>query len=193
MTASGKDMKDPRCDEVIAGEYVLGALSDEDRRKVELRLARDRQFAAIVNRWEENLSTFDDEREPPRPHPGTSPGVAVRAAPCPPPRDAVLCGKVSGGCWNSLLLWRSLAVASLAVAAGLVYSNGARNAPAGGSAGVKPLAVWLVEEGRAPVSLGALPRNGAGEIVVPADMRGRIAAGAVLTVGIEPPVAVPAE
>ena len=63
MTPLDKDGRDPRRDEVIAGEYVLGVLSAEDRRKVETRLASDRQFAAMVNRWEENLSTFNDDYE----------------------------------------------------------------------------------------------------------------------------------
>jgi len=48
-------------DEVLAGEYVLGVLSFKDRRVVEERMRRDRQFAAIVSRWETNLSAFNDD------------------------------------------------------------------------------------------------------------------------------------
>ncbi|HEV7246353.1 MAG TPA: anti-sigma factor [Shinella sp.] len=128
MTAPDKDMRDPRRDEVIAGEYVLGVLSAEDRRKVEARLAKDRQFAAMVNRWEENLSTFNDDYEalhlPPR---ARSPmeqrllGADMR--------DAAFSGKVAGGCWGSLAFWRAFALASLAVTAGLAFSMSALLAP----------------------------------------------------------------
>jgi anti-sigma-K factor RskA len=218
MTASDKDMKDPRRDEVIAGEYVLGVLSAEDRRKVEARLAKDRQFAAMVNRWEENLSTFNDDYEALQPSPLTFSAIEQRILGAAP-RDKVL----SGGFWNSLALWRSLAFASLAVTAGLgiwmstlveptpvqggrlvadLAGEGAtvnlvaryddasgtlRVTPvAAGRAQEKSLELWLVEDGKAPVSLGVLPQTGEGELAVPAVMRGRLVQGAVLAVSVEP-------
>ena len=113
MTASDRQMRQPCCDEVIAGEYVLGALSPEDCCKVEARLARDRQFAAMVSRWKENLATFEDDE-------ALAPGSPIKT-PC----DAVFSGKVSGGCWNSLAFWRAVALASITVAAGLAASMGA--------------------------------------------------------------------
>jgi anti-sigma-K factor RskA len=128
MTASDREMRDPRRDEVIAGEYVLGVLSAEDRRKVEARLAKDRQFAAIVNRWEENLATFNDDYEtlhlPPRARSPMEERLLGTA-----PRDAAFSGKVAGGCWGSLAFWRALALASLAIAAGLAFSVSALLAP----------------------------------------------------------------
>lgn len=221
MTASDREMREPCCDEVIAGEYVLGVLSAEDRRRVEARLAGDRQFAAMVSRWQENLSTFGDEHEAtPSPPPGR-----FAAEPCIPgavPRDAVLSGKVAGGCWHSLMLWRALALASLAVAAGLAVSMSALLAPhpvpggrlvatlagegtaiglmahydeARGTLRLTPVAegeekaaleLWLTEEGRAPVSLGVLPKTGEGEVAVPAALRERIAQGATLSLSAEP-------
>ena len=63
-------------DEVLAGEYVLGVLSYQDRRVVEERMRRDRQFAAIVSRWEANLSAFADEYEV-----AASPGRYLMTAP----------------------------------------------------------------------------------------------------------------
>ncbi|MGJ7037485.1 anti-sigma-K factor RskA [Shinella sp. BE166] len=211
-------MKDPRRDEVIAGEYVLGVLSAEDRRKVEARLARDRAFAAMVSRWEENLATFNDDYEALQPSPLTFSAIEQRILGAAP-RDTVL----SGGFWNSLALWRSLAFASIAVAAGLgiwmstlvgprdvqggrlvadLAGEGAtvnlvaryddasgmlRVTPvAAGRAQEKSLELWLVEDGKAPVSLGVLPQTGEGELAVPAVMRGRLVQGAVLAVSVEP-------
>lgn len=50
-------------DEVLAGEYVLGALPVEHARRVEARLATDGHFASIVQRWQDNLAetTFSEE------------------------------------------------------------------------------------------------------------------------------------
>ena len=222
MTASDKEMRDPRRDEVIAGEYVLGVLSAEDRRKVEARLAQDRQFAAMVNRWEENLSTFNDDYEALQPPPRAYTAIEQRILGTTPP-DAAFSGKVAGGFWNSLALWRALAFASLAVAAGLGYSMSTLLAPrpisggrlvadlsgegaainlvaryddtngalrvtpvAAGKEKEKSLELWLVEDGKSPVSLGVLPQTGEGEMAVPAVMRGRLVQGAVLAVSVEP-------
>jgi anti-sigma-K factor RskA len=215
-------MRDPRRDEVIAGEYVLGVLSAEDRRKVEARLAKDRQFAAMVNRWEENLSTFNDDYETLQPPPRTYSAIEQRILGTAPP-DAAFSGKVAGGFWNSLALWRSLALASLVTSIGLALSMSALMTPrpmsggrlvadlAGENAAInlvarydeangalritpvaagkekeKSLELWLVEEGKSPVSLGVLPQTGEGELAVPAVMRGRLVQGAVLAVSVEP-------
>ncbi|MFC3071610.1 hypothetical protein [Shinella pollutisoli] len=132
MTAFDKDMSDPRRDEVIAGEYVLGALSAEDRRRVERRLARDRRFAAVVSRWERNLADFDEDHPA---YPAVARRLRVTATPC----DVRFAGTVSGGLWNSLVFWRALALAllavvvALAVTARLPVPDTAAPAPASGS------------------------------------------------------------
>jgi anti-sigma-K factor RskA len=142
MTAPDREMRDPRRDEVIAGEYVLGVLSAEDRRKVEARLTKDRQFAAIVSRWEENLAAFEDEYEVPHLPP------RIPLGPCRPgtsPQDAAFSGRVAGGCWGSLAFWRTLALASFAIAAGLALLISALIAPRPVSGG--RLVVDLTGEG----------------------------------------------
>ena len=48
MTTQDPESGDSRRDQVIAGEYVLGVLSADDRRKVEARMVLDRAFAAMV-------------------------------------------------------------------------------------------------------------------------------------------------
>ena len=48
MTSSDRSSGDRSRDEVLAGEYVLGVLSLDDRRKVEARIVLDADFAAMV-------------------------------------------------------------------------------------------------------------------------------------------------
>lgn len=111
MTAPTPEGRDFRRDEVIAGEYVLGVLSADDRRKVEARLVSDRNFAAMVDRWQSNLSSFNEAYEvlapPPRMLSASERRFLEQSRPAPmgPPR---------GGLWRSLPLWRGLALASLA-------------------------------------------------------------------------------
>lgn len=123
---------DSKRDELIAGEYVLGILSPDDRRKVEARIVLDSGFAAIVNRWRSNLSTFDQIQEPTRPAPRPYTAIERRIFAAPPSREKT-------GLWNSLPFWRTLAglaVAGLAVIAILESARLAATpavAPAGGT------------------------------------------------------------
>lgn len=120
MSTQEPDNGDFPRDEVIAGEYVLGVLSADDRRKVEARLSRDSNFAAMVNRWQDNLASFDDEYETMAPPPRVLSAIEQRLFPAET--------KPAGGfasVWNSLLLWRGLSIASLgAIAAFLVVDGG---------------------------------------------------------------------
>jgi anti-sigma-K factor RskA len=102
-------------DEVLAGEYVLGVLSLADRQKVEARMRDDRPFAAIVTRWEQNLSSFNDEYEAILPSASVFPKVEKRIFGDRP--------KAGRGVWNSVPIWRGLTFASLAVAAGAILFN----------------------------------------------------------------------
>lgn len=112
MTKTEEGEGDRSRDELLAGEYVLGVLSHAARVEVEERVIQDRRFAAIVARWQENLSDFDDEY----PEEAPPPQVFSRI------EDRLFSGKtfaeelaVRRHWWNSLLLWRGLTAASLAV------------------------------------------------------------------------------
>ncbi|QRM54056.1 anti-sigma factor [Sinorhizobium sp. BG8] len=221
MTASDREMGDFRRDEVIAGEYVLGVLSEEDRRKVEVRLASDRNFAAMVNRWAENLSSFNDDYETIAPPQGLYRPFESRIF-APTAGDALMTVPGKVGFWNSLIFWRSIAFASVAAAAGFGIVAGSLLSPQHTSSPLvaeltgdandislmafydtgtgalkltpvaaaketkKSLEVWLVEEGRPPVSLGVLPQTGEGKLSVPQAVRRKVATGAVLAVSVEP-------
>ncbi|AWI55770.1 anti-sigma factor [Sinorhizobium fredii] len=116
MTTQKPESGDSRSDEVIAGEYVLGVLSAEDRRQVEARMATDRNFAAMVVRWQSNLASIDLAYEPVAPPPHVFAAIESRVfeSPASTGRSASL--------WNSLSFWRSLAFASLAAVAVLGIS-----------------------------------------------------------------------
>jgi anti-sigma-K factor RskA len=103
---------DRASDQLLAGEYVLGVLSEADRRKVEARMAEDRAFAAMVANWQENLSEFNVEYEEQAPPSQTFARIEARLFPQRTFQQQLL---LSGGWWNSLALWRGLALASVAV------------------------------------------------------------------------------
>ncbi len=48
----------------IAGEYVLGTLSHEERRAANERLKTDANFARLVHEWEKRLSPLSETQEP---------------------------------------------------------------------------------------------------------------------------------
>jgi len=130
MSTAG-EREDGGRDEIVAGEYVLGVLDAEARRAAEQRIASDPAFAALVGRWESDLSRFNAEYgevTPPAP-------VLARIEERLFASDATARQASTGGLWNSLAFWRGLAVASLvgvAVLAALeadIYGPG-RNAGA---------------------------------------------------------------
>lgn len=101
----------------LAGEYVLGTLTAEQRRAVEMRLATDAGLRAAVLAWEDRLLPLASLVEPVAPSPRLwkrivrsidALAVPVRRAAPPKPwwRD-----------WNSLGLWRGLSAGGLATAA----------------------------------------------------------------------------
>lgn len=97
-------------DEVLAGEYVLGVLGVEDRMQVEARLRHDRPFAAIVQRWEDNLSQFNDDYGVELPPEALFSRIEERIY----HQAAQSSGsRVLSTLWNSLALWRGLAAAGL--------------------------------------------------------------------------------
>ncbi|HVK91284.1 MAG TPA: anti-sigma factor [Mycoplana sp.] len=220
MTSPDQNSRDPRRDEVIAGEYVLGVLSAEDRRKVETRLRSDRAFAAMVNRWEENLSAINQELETVTP-PARVYSAVERRLFDTPAEDARMTVPGNVGLWKSLAFWRSVALASLA-ATGVVLVGSELLSPrpskeliaelsgtdnpislmarydaqtgeltmtpvAAKQDAARSLELWLVEDGKSPVSLGVLPQSGEGTLAIPEAMRPRLkGGGAVLAVSVEP-------
>ncbi|ABR58936.1 anti-sigma factor [Sinorhizobium medicae] len=214
MTTQKPESGDSRRDEVIAGEYVLGVLSAEDRRKAEARMATDRNFAAMVARWQNNLAAFGDPYETVAPR--RRYGGSVGRGAFEERRGA----HDQRGVWGSLALWRSLALASLSaivvmagamaglfssrpggtpLVANLESSGGPVNLvlhfePDTGRLWLSPTAavrdrsleLWLTKGDDAPVSLGVLLPPSEGATVLEPRLRGRIAPGSRLFVSVEP-------
>jgi anti-sigma-K factor RskA len=127
MTSPDKSKGDRSRDEVLAGEYVLGVLSLQDRRVVEERMRHDRTFAAIVSRWEANLSAFNDEYDGVAPNRETFKQIESRLF-----GDAGKPASFSQGLWNSAVFWRSLAFACIVVAvSAVIFASGVVPQPQG--------------------------------------------------------------
>ena len=115
MSTPDQSKGDRSRDEVLAGEYVLGVLNGTERQKVDARLRHDWQFAAMVRRWEENLTQFNDDYAEVTPPDQLLSKIEDRLFASPATAAAV-----KGSLWTSLVLWRGLSLASIA-ALGLVF------------------------------------------------------------------------
>ncbi len=95
-------------DDLLAAEYVVGALPVEERRQAARRVERDPGFARLVEAWEARLSPLADG------YPEVEPPAAAKQA-----LDRMLfaagAGNPTGGLWQSLVFWRGLAAAALAL------------------------------------------------------------------------------
>ncbi|MEJ5081283.1 anti-sigma factor [Ochrobactrum sp. MYb379] len=201
-------------DEVIAGEYVLGVLSAEARQRVEQRMKSDRHFSLLVERWQSDLSSFDEDYQQATPGAAVFSQIEGRLFGAPP-------SPAASGIWNAAGFWRwvSLGTSAVAVAA-LVYASGVfqpstprapvvaqlsapdnpvnllasfdassgrlRIVPVAAGAREKSLQLWFVPGSGNPQSLGVFEPNADGELLIPADLRQTIGAGATLAVSLEP-------
>lgn len=203
-------------DDVLAGEYVLGVLSADARRAVERRMVTDRAFAALVETWQDDLSSFNEDYREAMPAPVVFTEIERRLF------GTSATGPAKIGLWNSVGLWRWVSFGtSLVAVAVLIYSSGALrerqagmpliaelSAPdkqvnllasfdassgrlrivpvAAGRPQEKSLQLWLVPGSGNPQPLGVFQPSGEGELVIPAELRSTIGDGATLAVSLEP-------
>jgi anti-sigma-K factor RskA len=216
MTSSEQNQGGRAQDEILAGEYVLGVLTQEARRQVERRMAGDRAFAKIVKRWKVDIATLQrDESD---------------FAPVLPKRRIVQRREKTERwppvnlerLWRSAIFWRFFAFGALAVAAaalvpdvdpaqrlpavetslgalsvsGSLFDLPATYDPDTGQLKLAPVAadlpadksmqLWLVTLDGRQQSLGTLGPNSNGELAVPIALRDRLRQDATLTVTLEP-------
>ncbi|WP_161963842.1 anti-sigma factor [Xanthomonas arboricola] len=115
------DQEPPR--DVLAGEYVLGLLSAEERLAAEQRIATDGQFAQAVLQWQDLLAPLLEEISAVTPPDQVwaqvrqtlgfdTPLRAVTSA-----APAATTGKPAAPLWNNVRLWRWASAGGLATAA----------------------------------------------------------------------------
>lgn len=124
-------------DEIISGEYVLGVLSEEDRRRVEARMAGDPKFANQVRRWQANLADFNEDYRDVRPSPELYKKIETRLFGMPQQGEP---GGLLQAVWSSVFLWRTLT--AVAIIAGVSVTVADRVTPPVGPT-VKPLVAEL--------------------------------------------------
>lgn len=105
-------------DEILAAEYVIGVLSAESRRAVEARMAGDASFARRVERWQSDLSSFNEDYAELAPGRGVYSSIEARLFAAPQTAFA----SPSAGWWNSLALWRGLTLGASLVAVVAIVS-----------------------------------------------------------------------
>ncbi len=201
-------------DEVIAGEYVLGVLSAEARQRVDQRMKSDQNFSLLVQRWQSNFSSFDEDYQQATPSGCvcTDRRAAVRCAAIDRrdralgrrkllalgiARHFVRGGRGIGICVRriSAVLVARPVVAQLSAPDNRVNLLASFDASSGrlrivpvaaGRAQEKSLQLWFVPGSGNPQSLGVFEPNADGELLIPADLRQTIGAGATLAVSLEP-------
>ncbi len=185
-------------DDMLAAEYVMGALEMAARYVVEMRIKNETAFAARVTAWEDRLSGLNEDYAP-APLPDLMPRIEARLFPAAPKKR---------GWWADLRLWGGVVMASVALVAYLALTPPKPDLTATLAAdqgtlqfaavitqgqltitriaGDVPDAahsheLWIIAGNDPPVSLGVIPAGGE-TISLPG-----AAAGAILAVTLEPP------
>ncbi len=120
-------MDEDRPDDVLAGEFVLGVLDAAERAAVQRRIEDEPAFAALVHRWEESLDPLAEGYEPVAAPARVREAVEARLFAGPDTAPA------KGGFWQSVSLWRGLALALMLLLAvlGTLLVTGDRTTPEG--------------------------------------------------------------
>lgn len=97
-------------DEILAAEYVLGVLPDDERRVVSERIDHDADFARLVDEWEVHFAPMAAAYRPVEAPAGVKGAIDRRLfsedrADAPRARRA--------GIWTSINFWRGLAAAAI--------------------------------------------------------------------------------
>lgn len=228
----------PPADDILAGEYVLGVLDAETRRRLESRIEREPMFAARVLAWQSHFERWLLMPLPVQPSAHVWPGIRRQLG-----WSRIEPADAKPGIWNSVGFWRgatglALAAAVAAIAFGLrrpepgpvttpvavapptpapvevprpvtvladdagrtgwvASFSGDRSRlemmPVPGAALPQGEAheLWLIPQGQAPRSLGAVSGDQRHSIDIPDALRAEIEAGATLAITVEPAGSIP--
>jgi anti-sigma-K factor RskA len=104
MSDNPDHIPDGSDDDALAAEYVLGVLDVGERDTVTARIDSDAVFAALVEAWTAHFTAFNDEFQP------VTPPVASKEA----LKSRLFADEMQPThWWNSLAIWRGVALASL--------------------------------------------------------------------------------
>ncbi|WP_313615509.1 hypothetical protein [Agrobacterium sp.] len=112
-------------DEILAGEYVLGALPRDVHEQLTLRIRQDRSFALMVSRWQANLQQVAFEEQVShsayagRLQPQSKPNMAAMQA----RHHAADKRPVLKALWNSAGFWRVVAFTAVLFALALSFTH----------------------------------------------------------------------
>lgn len=199
--------------EVLAGEYVLGVLDAAERAAFELRMVREPALSRLVEEWQARLLPLDEGLAPVEPRPEVWRRIAQSIQPRQPPPRRVGWNRLA--LWRGWALAATAAAFGLMVLLGVERApapqlvavlNDSNGQPlwivsAGSDASrlvARPLGapdgqarvpeLWLLpRDGRPPVSLGVLDRQGNNRRSLPAPAQALLEPGAGLAVSLEPP------
>ncbi len=216
MTLAQDNGPDSGSDDLLAAEYVLGALPADERQAAARRIEAEPGFARLVDAWEVRLAPLASA------YAETEPPAAVKSA---IDRRLFALGSadaVRPGLWSSLAFWRALtaaAIAALAIYVAVPYVNTPVDRPqvrlvaslAADNSDVKYLAVydathhevglshvagerasgrdfelWMIEGQQPPVSMGVIPVGSTVHIELAPELQRKLSSGAVLAISLEP-------
>ncbi len=151
--------------DLLAAEYALGVLDGDALAEAQREAARDPDFAALVEAWNERLAPMLDELPPVEP--GSEVWTRIRAAIEEPAKRPVELGAVR----RRLNLWKGYSAAVTALAASLLLVIGLRTAeppaaPAPAPAARQPMMVATLALETGPVSLTAAYDPASNNLVV---------------------------
>ncbi len=183
---------------------------------VERRMAGDEAFSQIVARWQADMASFNHDYDEVTPRAAVLEQLEQRLFAAPLTSKVKVNLWNSMAFWRCLSLGTSLAAAAALIYASGIASPPSRDgmlvaelsAPsnsvnmlasydaesgrmrivpvAAGHAQEKSLELWLVPGQGDPFSLGILPADAGGELVIPSDLRDRLSGGTTLAVSLEP-------
>jgi len=115
------NLQDPQERTANAGEYVLGTLSAEEKRAMDVALATDPALRGEVYAWQDRLLGLTRRLQPVAATPGLWPRIAARlqaqAGSAPSPRDGgVVQEAANDAMWSSVRFWRLLSGGAMAAA-----------------------------------------------------------------------------
>lgn len=217
MSPADDNSPDTGGDDILAAEYVVGVLPADERREVAARVERDQAFARLVDQWEVRLSPLGASYPEVAVPAAVKAAIDRRlfAAPAPAAPRASLWSSLAF--WRSLAAAAAAIavaitlayfvappsdqspqryVASLApqqsdVHYFVVYDARTQDIGLSHVTGARPeghdFELWVMEQGKDPVSLGVIPVGQSVHLAVAQAIRDLIGAGAMFAISLEPP------